>query len=267
MIHTAYLQQRGVIRITGDDRLNFLQGIVTQDMRKVASDSLLYGCFLTPQGKYLVDFFVIEQGDGVLLDVATALIPDFIKRLTMFKLRSKVTIEDMSDTYRLYAFWGEGDMPDGALIDPRYVGMGTRLITDQKIDVSVQADYDLWQMQNGVPDVLDFERERTSMLEANMDLLHAVSWDKGCYMGQELTARTHYRGLVKKRLYPVRLTTQQDLEKDMPILLDGKTIGYIRRQHKDWAMAQVQIEHVSGDTNVITADQDATVIIPKWFAL
>jgi folate-binding protein YgfZ len=255
------LSHRGVFRVSGADKLDFLQGITSQDMRNVSPDKWLYGCFLTPQGKYLVDFFITAVGDDFLLDVDKALLSDFIKRLTMYKLRSKIMLEDVSAQYRIHAFKNGGQ----GFADPRWNGLGARLITTDDLPDDGD-DYALWLMQNGIPDTLDFERERTAMLEANMDLLNAISFDKGCYMGQELTARTHYRGLVKKRFLPLKFSGDVSFEKDAPVSQDGKTIGFIRRSHKNYALAKVELEAAEKNSRVTVGDQNAEIIFPAWFA-
>ncbi len=277
----THLSHRGVLKISGADKIDFLQGIVSQDVRNVAPDKWLYGCFLTPQGKYLVDFFIMAVGDDFILDVDKVLLPDFIRRLTLYKLRSNVVLGDVSAQYNIHAFWnGEG----AGFPDPRWGGLGTRLLTTDDLPDD-GGDYALWLMQNGVPDANDFERERTTMLEANMDLLNAVSFDKGCYMGQELTARTHYRGLVKKRFLPLRFSSSsgslgldprvhgssgqaqrpQSFEKDTPVSQDGKTIGLIRRSHQNWAMAKVELEAAEKNQRVTVDGVDAEIIFPAWF--
>lgn len=259
---SAFLPKRGVIRIYGEDRLVFLQGLVTQDMRRASSDQMLYSCLLTPQGKYLADFFVTQADDAILLDIDRSLLTDVIKRLSMFKLRSRVVIEDVSEHYHVSAVW-QTDKPLGQFVyvDPRATDIGWRVLG--KVDG--QDDYMLWQMQNGLPDVADFVRERTSMLEANMDLLNALSWEKGCYMGQELTARTHYRGLIKKRLLPIRFTQDVSIEPDTAVEKSGKIIGHTRSQHKNQALVQLQLEALQPGDAVTVAGQNATVIFPHWF--
>jgi folate-binding protein YgfZ len=257
------LSQRGFIRISGDDKADFLQGLITQDMRLVNPGTLLYACLLTPQGKYLADFFITQIGDDFIVDIDQSLLADTIKRLTIFKLRSKVVLEDVSSQYAVSAFWNE-DKPEKELADPRAANIGWRVISDKAIAVA-QDDYQLWQLQNGLPDVADFVRERTSMLEANMDLLNALSWDKGCYMGQELTARTHYRGLVKKRFLPLKFNNDILIDMDTPVEKDGKVIGHTRTQHKNYALAQLQLENLQNGDALTINGQNANVIFPSWF--
>lgn len=258
---SSRLNHRGVISIKGDDARNFLQGLITNDVNKVREANAVYACFLTPQGKYLADFFLYEQENGLLLEIDKSLLPDLLKRLTMYKLRSRVELADVSDKYSIGVVW-DTEQPRYAFADPRISSVGFRLLNAADLG---DDDYALWQMQNGLPDRDDFERERTSMLEANLDKLNAISWDKGCYMGQELTARTHYRGLIKKRFLPLELSVEQDLAKDAPVMRDNKTIGFIRRSHKNYAMALITLEALESGLDCMVDDVDARIIIPKWF--
>lgn len=258
----AKLPHRGFIKVSGEDARNFLQGIITNDVFAVMPDNPVYACFLTPQGKYLADFFIYQIGDDLVLDVDGGLLPDLLKRLTMYKLRSKVTLEDVSSQYIVTAIWGQ---EANGFCDPRHPVMGFRVLN---ADITGEpGDYALWQMQNGIPDVTDFERERTAMLEANLDFLNAISWTKGCYMGQELTARTHYRGLVKKRFLPIELSAAADLEKDTVITRDGKTIGFLRRTYQNWALATIQLEALEQGNECMVGDIAGTIHVPEWFNL
>lgn len=262
----AALSHRGFIRISGDDKADFLQGLITQDMRLVNKDALLYACLLTPQGKYLADFFITQIGDDFILDIDKSLLADTLKRLTMFKLRSKVTLADASNDYFVAAHWSDKPAGDGVYADPRANNIGWRIILNKEISYG-RGDYTLWQLQNGLLDVADFQRERTSMLEANMDLLNALSWDKGCYMGQELTARTHYRGLIKKRFLPVKFDTDVSVAVDTPVEKDGKLIGHTRSQHKNYALAQLQLVGLQNGDRVAIAGNPASIQFPAWFSL
>lgn len=256
------LPHRGFIRIQGDDARSFLQGIISNDTMAVTKDHAVYACFLTPQGKYLADFFLYEHGDALLLEVDKSLLPDLLKRLTMYKLRSKVTLEDVSDQHTMTVTWHELDRPPHGVVDPRGANFGWRVL-DADI-TGEQGDYALWQIQNGLPDVADFERERSTMAEANLDFLNAISWTKGCYMGQEITARMHYRGLVKKRYLPIKLSQNKNITPDTPITRDGKTIGFVRRSYQGWAIGPVMLEALEKGTTCQIDGIDAELTVPSW---
>lgn len=267
----AKLDNRGVILVSGDDAYAFLQGIITNDVMQLNAEHAMYACFLTPQGKYLADFFMYHHHDGILLDVDRVLLPDLLKRMTMFKLRSKVTLEDVSAQYTVHAIWQthiHPDIPNTRVYgDPRHAGMGYRVLgTAETVLDMEQGDYRLWQMMHGLADACDFERERTAMLEANMDYLNALSWTKGCYMGQELTARTHYRGLIKKRFLPIELPHDMDIQPDTVMTRDGKTVGFIRGSYKNRALGLVQLDILDAGHHCEIDGVQAVIKIPEWFA-
>jgi folate-binding protein YgfZ len=255
----AKLPHRGMISITGEDARPFLQGIITNDVMQVSGDKAIYACFLTPQGKYMADFFLYEQEGGVLLDVDKELLPELLKRLTMYKLRSKVVLADVSEQYSIGVVW-ETDQKQG-YVDPRGEKFGYRVLNG----IDGNDDYTLWQMQNGLPDVADFERERTTMADANIDFLNGVSWDKGCYLGQEITARMHYRGLVKKRFLPIVLSGEKEIAPDTPITRDGKTVGYLRRAYKNRVLGIINLEALENDKECEIDGIAATIEVPDWF--
>lgn len=260
-----HLEHRGVIKISGADKEEFLQGIITQDVRKISPDTLVYSCFLTPQGKYLADFFITEMASDWYFDVDHALLEDLIKRLTIYKLRSRVMIENVSEQFKICALWN-GQKPAGCLVDPRTSQIGGRaFISPDRATMFEQGDYNYWRLQNGLPDTNDFIRERSMMLESNMDLLNAVSFDKGCYMGQELTARTHYRALIKKRLLPLRFSKDATISFDAEVRQEDKVIGHMRSQHGDHGLALLQLEHAKDGLPVTVEGAEATVFFPEWF--
>ncbi len=197
------LQGRGLIHIEGEDRKAFLQGLITNDIDKAAPENILYACLLTPNGKFLHDFFIYDGGDFLLLDCEGGpRAEDLYNRLNKFKLRSKVQIS-FEPQNEVYAVFGTDKI---GLPDPRHFKLGYR--TFEKPDLPEEL-FDIWDKERiilGIPDGgRDMILERSTLLESNLDQFNAIDFDKGCYMGQELTARMHYRGLTKKHLKPVRI--------------------------------------------------------------
>lgn len=185
------LDDRKLFRIEGPDAASFLQNIMSNDI--AAAKPVVYSCLLSPQGQFLHDFFVVEQGEGAyLLDVDAGRADDLIRRLTMFKLRAKVTVTP-DDTLLVYAD------PDGHP-DPRHAALGGRAYRTDKIEASDKSIYIDYCISIGVPPTAAIRAERDVLSDVNLDLLNAVGWDKGCFIGQEVTARMKYRGLAKKRL-------------------------------------------------------------------
>jgi hypothetical protein len=205
MTRLAALPERGVIEVAGEDRTDFLQGLVSNDVTLAVPGQAVWAALLTPQGKYLADFFILADGDRLLLDCEAAQMPSLLQRLSRFRLRSKVALRVVDDL-SVYAAWDGA--PTGQAIaapDPRLPAAGWRVLSATPLPTTaLQVDWDRHRLALGLPDgSRDLEAEKTVLLEAGFDELNGVSWTKGCYMGQELTARMKYRALVKKRLLPV----------------------------------------------------------------
>lgn len=217
------LPGRGLIAVTGEDRHAFLQALVSNDLDLLQTQPSLYACLLTPQGKFLFDFIIYQDGDRLLLDCeggsrAEAL----LKRLKMYKLRSKVDMALLSDI-PVYAST-TGDYPD-----PRHSGLGFRSL--QKPHNLVEQPFSVWderRIRLGVPDgSRDMIIEQSTLIECNIDRLNGISFTKGCYIGQELTARMQHRGLAKKHLYPIEWdTTPPAFGTDIEV--GGKLAGTVR---------------------------------------
>jgi folate-binding protein YgfZ len=238
-----------VLHISGQDRRTFLQGLVSNDINLVSTGTAIYAGLLTPQGKFLHDLFVIEDGDRLLLDCETDRAPDLIKRLNAHKLRGKVAIEDQSNTYDIWAIWPAPiHLGPLAFADPRLPALGARAIvksgeTPHPAPHGHISDYEQLRLEHGIGDgSRDLQIEKSTLIEGNFDLLHGISWSKGCYMGQELTARMHYRGLAKKRLFPVHIESGEPLAPNMPIHFEGADIGDMRSRHEDAGLALLSIE-------------------------
>lgn len=194
------LPARGLIHIEGEDRVSFLQGLVSNDVSKAAAGAIQYSCLLTPQGKFLYDFF-LHTGDGfLLLDCeGGARAKDLYDRLTKFRLRAKVKIS-VEENNAVYAVFGS----DVGLPDPRHAQMGRRTFEKPDLEEKPFEEWDRLRISLCVPDgSRDAELEKSTLLEVHIDKLNGIDWNKGCYMGQELTARMYYRGLAKKHLYTV----------------------------------------------------------------
>jgi folate-binding protein YgfZ len=229
--HLLWPASRALIRIDGPDSRSFLQGIVSNDVNRVSPSRSIYAALLTPQGKYLHDFFIAEWEGALFLDCEAARRDDLLRRLSRFKLRSKVALAagpaDLAvalvygaDTCAVLGLPPErgaaSTVPCGiTYVDPRILDIGARAILPgsarsdlaaRGIGIGSDADYDRRRIALGLPDgSRDLDVEKSILLENGFDELAGVDWDKGCYMGQELTARTHYRALIKKRLVPVRI--------------------------------------------------------------
>ncbi len=287
---------RGVLAVGGADRRTFLQGLITCDVEKVSSNHAVYGALLTPQGRYLHDFFVVEHGDTLLIDTERARLPDLQKKLSMFKLRSKATLEDVSERFAVALIWGNGADAKLALsaepgsaaafaggvayVDPRLAAMGCRAVLPAATATAAleqaglkpadHADWDLHRLTLGIPDgSRDLPVEKALLLENGFDELNGVDWKKGCYMGQELTARTKYRGLVRKRLLPVTVEGAMPAS-GTPVMLGEKEAGEMRSGRDGHALALLRLEMVEAaqENGPLTADgAKVTAHLPDWIRL
>lgn len=201
---SAYVAlQRGKIKIGGSDRLAFLQNLITNDVRLLSpAGSALYAAFLSPQGKFLHDFILTDDGAAATLDCeGGARAEDLVRKLKMYKLRSKIELAAEPD---VTVFAGWGDAPPDAIADPRHPALGWRAASRPP---GTEEDFSVWdekRIRLGVPDgSRDMEVDRDTPLECNFDRLNGVSFDKGCYVGQEITARMHLRHIIKKHLAAV----------------------------------------------------------------
>jgi len=263
MTRLAALPGRAVLAVEGDDRVDFLQGLVSNDVTQVAADTAVWTALLTPQGKWLADFFILRDGDRLLLDVEREQAAMLATRLSRYRLRARVTIK-AEPSLHVHAAW-DGEPRVTALVarDPRLPEAGWRVISDQALPTTaLEVDWDRHRLALGLPDgSRDLEADKSVLLEAGFDELSGVSWTKGCYMGQELTARTRYRGLVKRRLVPVTIEGTPPAP-GTPVLLDGREVGTMRSSLGNAGMAVVRIEALPAVLDCGSARLRATV--PAW---
>lgn len=288
------LEERGILAIAGDDARSFLQGLISNDIEKVSDGHAMHAALLTPQGKYLHDFFVAQGPDSLLLDCERERLPDLMKRLKLYKLRAKVDLVDQSDDWTVAALVGDDALKvlglehtpgaakqqNGGVLftDPRLADLGARAMLPATIAATTlgglgfaqgqRMDYDQRRIRLGVPDgSRDLIVDKSILLESGFDELNGVDWNKGCYMGQELTARTKYRGLIKKRLMPVEI--YGDLpEFGVALTLDGKDVGELRSAviGPDGAIgiALVRLEHVVDGAVFDAGGATVTPRKPDW---
>lgn len=217
-----YLPHRKVLKIEGSDSVSFLQGLITQDLLK--QDEFLYSLLLSPQGKFQYDLFIWQDGACLYVDAERA--EELLKKLSMYKLRSDVSLE-MTDL-RVYADIDQASMDLGedckVFNDPRHPSMRKRLYTNTDL-VCTQTldDYDDHRLPLCVPDgARDMTVDRSIPLEWNMDRLNAISWTKGCYMGQELTSRTKHLNLIQKRVVSIPKTSFNETDPNIKLITDYK---------------------------------------------
>ena len=265
-VQFSLLPHRSVIAVGGPDRAEFLQGLISNDTAKVGPGRAIWAALLTPQGRFLNDMFVVEDGDGTfLMETERERAAALAKKLKMYTLRSKVTVEDLSDAMEVAVVYGSHAgkiLPVAgatAFVDPRLAELGVRMLAPVGqtaalllgLDEVPLAGYEALRLELGVPDgSRDLPVEKALLLESGFDELHGVDWQKGCYMGQELTARTKYRGLIKRRLFPVKVEGVLP-PPGTPVEHDGREVGEIRSGLGDRALAMLQLDAAEGP---LTAD-------------
>jgi folate-binding protein YgfZ len=274
-------RDRALISVSGADRIAFLQGLVSNDVAKVSAGRALYAAFLTAQGKYLHDIFIAAIGERLLLECEAPRRPDLVRRLSLYKLRSQVALSE-ENGLSVGLYFGEGAL--GALglpetsgqarveqsgvvfVDPRLAALGARAYLSGAglpTETATTADYDRLRISLGVPDgSRDLPVEKAILLENGFDELNAIDWDKGCYMGQELTARTRYRGLVRKRLMPVTIEGPAPAF-GAPLLLGEKEAGEMRSANGELGLALIRLEAL-GQGVLTSGTARLTPVKPGW---
>ncbi|MFI0394722.1 CAF17-like 4Fe-4S cluster assembly/insertion protein YgfZ [Paracoccus jiaweipingae] len=230
----ATMSERGLIHVTGPDAGDFLQGLVSNDIRRAP----VWAAMLTPQGKYLADFFVLPWQDGLLIDADAAQAGDLMRRLSMYKLRAQVTLTPLD----LAVTRGLTDAPDGAITDPRHPALGWRAYgsgADQAVD------RDALRVAHVVPQAgVELRPNDAFILEYGFERLHGVDFRKGCYVGQEVTARMHNKTELRKGLRRVLIDGAAAI--GTPVLTpDGREAGTLFTQSGGRALAHLRFDRIS----------------------
>ena len=239
----APLHDRGVVSVTGTDAGKLLQGLITNDMDALSRDgAAIHAGLLSPQGKILFEFFVVRTADGFLIELAKDKAADFVKRLTMYRLRADVALHDVSANYKVYALWGATAASSGetratvSFADPRIPALGRRILADAALATDVasatndtdasEAAYDAHRIALGVPEGgKDYDFGDAYPHEADFDLFNGVSFKKGCYVGQEVVSRMQNKTVVRKRI--VKVSGAAALTMHADILLGEAAIGRV----------------------------------------
>ncbi len=313
------ISNRGILSLSGKDAKKFLQGLITNDINQLSETKAIYTAFLTPQGKFLHDFFITERLGVLFLEVEKDRLVDLQKRINLYKLKAEVIVEDVSNLYQIWAFLGEqvedyfnltstlgqACYEDHQLfyVDPRCQYMGVRAqfyqikkpqTEENELKTYIVASvpergeiiplssillnkfskagfqqvefnaYDQQRLQHGLPDgSRDMMIDRAIPLECGLEDLHAISWTKGCYMGQELTARTKHRGLVRKRYFPIEF---EGLAPDFgtKIIQGTEEVGEVYSSNGAWALARLKLEATIKEVPLMANHCLLRIIKPKW---
>jgi len=284
---------RGVLAVSGPDRRAFLQGLVSNDVDKVSAARARWAALLTAQGRYLFDFFMIDAEDAIWLEAEAACLADLRRRLAVYRLRAKVALDQRPDLV-VAAVFGDGALaalglaaaePGAArafaggfaFVDPRLAALGARAIVPRPAAPSAFLDaglgagdfaaYDRIRLELGVPDgSRDLVPEKSLLLESGFDELNGIDWDKGCYIGQELTARTRWRGLVRRRLVPVAIDGPTPAPGAI-VTADGHEVGEMRSANAGLGLALLRIEAVLSARPLAAGDAVVVPHPPSWLYL
>ncbi len=282
MARWTRLRDRSVLEVAGADAGSLLQGLVSNDLDRLADRPALHAALLTPQGKYLFDFIVTAPGDVLWLDVEAARLDELVRRLTLYRLRADATFTPRSDLAVYAVFDGAAPAVAGAavdVVDPRLGALGRRVVgapatVEPALDaVAGAASYDEWdrfRLALGVPDgSRDLEPEKALLLENGFAELGGVDFDKGCFVGQELTARMRYRGTVRKRLVPV--TLDGAAAPGTPIRDGEIDVGELRSVAGDRGLALIRLDRWDKAKEAGRPLQAETAVVaprlPDWLDL
>ncbi len=262
------LDDRAVIAVAGDTARDFLQGLITNDMAACTPARPIYAALLTPQGKVLFDFLVFEKDNAFLLDCAAATADDLLRRLTMYRLRAKIELRRRDDLAVAVA-WDDSlpDAPD----DPRLAALRKRTIVPHEPDAMVDAPaFHRRRLSLGVPDSADMPTDTVFPLDMGFEELHGVSFKKGCFVGQEVTARMKHRGTARRRVL------MADFARALPppgtaLAADGKEIATLMTGLDHRALALVRLDRLddarAANAEIMADGQRVTLVKPDWLSL
>ena len=246
------------LSVEGQDSSDFLQNLITNDINKCTKENIIYSCLLTPQGKFMADFFIFKKEEKYIIETHSFFYEKLLKKLSLYKLRSKVLINEITNFYS-YSVFSELNNNYNFIIfcaDPRNKKIGNKLICKskepEKLNDFIEIDekkYHEILIQNTVPlSHFDLEENKSLLLENNFENLNSISWDKGCYVGQEITARMKYRALLKKRIYSFSIK-EGTPKAEQAIKDDENNYGKIINVENNSILAMLNIELAESKIN------------------
>lgn len=283
-MQAALLPDRGVVKVVGDDSRNFLNGLVTSDLAKVAPGRAGFAALLTPQGKIMVDLIMAEappgDGGGFFLDCPRALAPTLVQRLSFYKLRAKVTVEDLCGSLGVLAIWAGATATEYGLCygDPRLPELGMRCMlpphlageaaADLGADLVDAAAYEAHRIALGIPrGGLDFSYGDAYPHETDMDQLGGVDFDKGCFVGQEVVARMEHRGTARTRVVPVSYDGFAP-EAGTPVSAGDKSLGTLGSTAQGRGLALLRLDRaadaLAAGQPLLAAGVELRLLKPDW---
>ncbi len=276
-VEAALLPGRSLLEIAGDDRSNFLQGLITNDVEGLAEGSANFAALLTPQGKILFDFFAINAGEAVILDCPESMAADLLKRLGFYKLRAKIVLADVSARWRVAAAWGDGAAGFAkanaaiAYPDPRLPALGFRALIEAEKTPLFHAgadDYEAMRIAAAVPEGgKDYTYGDAFPHEACFDFLNGVNFKKGCYVGQEVVSRMQHRGTARTRVLAVSADRPLP-EGGADVLAEGFAVGRLGSVAGTKGIALARLDRVSealAKGQILTTSGISVALsVPSW---
>ena len=286
MSQLVHLSDRSILALTGKDAKEFLQGVITQDIKKLSEKNALYAAHLTPQGRFMYDFFIIQdKEDRILLDCAAWELMPIAKAFHKYLVNQDVEFNDMTEDYDIYAditpckkgepgsISSEKKHEEGLISynDPRLNTLGTRFITPRASKLPkgrTEADkitvYHNHRIKLGVPSgSYDVLKEKTLLSELFMEELHGVSFEKGCYVGQELTARTKHRTTPKKHIFIIKYEGEAP-ELGATVTCEDREAGWVFSSSEGQAIGILRLREVEKNKPLCLGGATVKVTIPKW---
>lgn len=259
---------RAIISLSGPDRKSLLQAIITNDINRLNGKDAIYGALLSPQGKFLHDFFLFEKDETIYMDCEKDHMADLFRRLLMYRLRSAVEIIDRSTDYKIIT--SKDPIPDQELCfkDPRHADMGYRSFVKNADDATKNTKEDNYHERRitlGIAEgAYDFIIDKSTVGEGHFEQFKGVDFEKGCYVGQEVTARMKYRGNIKKAIFPVKLSGPAPDFGTVILDKNNKKVGDIRSSYKDKALALFRINDLTFAAEYSCGDIKIIPIKPSW---
>jgi tRNA-modifying protein YgfZ len=263
------LDDRAVISLSGTEARGLLQNLVSNDMEKLAPGRGLYAALLSPQGKIAFDFFLVEGDGAILLDAAAAGRETLLKKLKLYRLRSKVEIEARDDHGVYAGLVGDAARRAVSFADPRLAALPARgigAVAEMPADLPGAAAYHALRLELGVPEGGDFGFEKIFALDGGLDELQAISFDKGCYIGQELTARMKHRATSRKRPLLVNGAVMADAALPPPgtAVTQGGDIGEIIAAHGNQGFASIRLDKWDATQDALAGGMAVRLSKPEW---
>tara|TARA_B100001027_G_scaffold1142_2_gene743 strand:+ start:325 stop:1194 length:870 start_codon:yes stop_codon:yes gene_type:complete len=275
------LTKNEIIKISGKDKCNFLQGIISNDIKNVENGKPIYSSILSPQGRFLYDFFVIKNQDSFLLECRKVHSFEILKKFNMHKLRSDVNFELQNNFEILLLNIEDIDIVLESLknkmhfSDPRFPKLLSRIyikgsdfekiINSSRLKEISNQDYKNFRLKYFIPDFTeDAEIGKSLLMEMRFDKLNGISWDKGCYMGQEVTARMKYRNIVKKQLFGVKINFNSFTDNDIKV--EGESIGKLMSHNKEYGISFINLKKLDEFSfrKIYSGDSTINLEIPWW---